>query len=116
MASQITRLPSELIPVTIGAVTGLPGDSTTVVMGERAGGLIHITALTPATAVLRFYSVPDPAAPDAFSEVRDQSNSPIEITVANNCAYSLPDELFAAKLFKIAAVGTTATAIVLLKT
>jgi len=116
MASHIARLTSDLILLTIGQPASLPSGSTTVVMGERAGGLIHITSLSPATEVLRFYSVPDPAHPDVFYELRDKDNTVVEMTVSNNCCYPLPDELYAAKLFKVAAVGTTATATVILKT
>lgn len=104
-------------PVTFSAVNTV-ANCTQIAMGERAGGIIHIVSLSEGqSATLRFHSIPDVAAAGTSYEVYDKTNTVVSLTVAANRCYPLPDELFAARAFRIqATTDITVTGTLVLKT
>lgn len=104
-------------PMAFSAVNTL-ASCTQIAMGERAGGLIHIVSLSSgSTAVIKFYSIPDTAAASTSYILRDKDNADIAITVEAGKCYPLPDELFAARSFRIyVTTNITVTGTLVLKT
>lgn len=96
---QVSFLPS--VTATTTATT-----STQVVLGQFAGGLMTIISGAPTAISLEFWIVPD----DGLSvpvQIYTTAGAAVTVSVVNNKAYPLPDEVFAAKIitFRVGSGG-----------
>lgn len=95
--------------VTAAATTATAG-ITPFSLNSASGAVLMCSATSTAAAmVVKFYAGVTAAGP--FFELRDATNTAISLTVAPNCCYDCPAELFAAPFIAITtpAAGNTAT-------
>ena len=77
-------------------------------LNTAVGAVLRCTATTGSTAVVVKFHVLGTADGTGF-ELRDATNTAVSITVAPNCAYELPSELFAAPFVKMTTAAGVAT-------
>lgn len=105
MSESKIRRKNKVFPITLDAATA---NSTTIVLGDMAGGIVSIGTHDTNAAALNLY-VAD-AADGPYRTLKSSDGSAVSVTIDGSAAaaYSLPDEVFAAPFVKLALDNTAA--------
>lgn len=105
MSESKIRRKNKAFPVTLDAATA---NSTTIVLGDMAGGIVSLGTHDTNAASLSLY-VSD-SADGPFRTLKGSDGSAVSVTIDGSAAaaYTLPDEVFAAPFVKLALDNTAA--------